>query len=124
MLNKCDLKRKLILPPELHDCNLTEVSALTGQGIEHLKDLIEHVALNTTNTLSNLEIVVNERHCDALIRSITELRSAIDDLRANVSVEVVSQQIRIGLSAIGEIVGKTTTEDLLDQIFNKFCIGK
>jgi len=68
--------------------------------------------------------VINERHTDALKRSISELKSAMNDMQSNASVEVVAQQLRIGLTVIGEIVGKTTTEDLLNHIFSKFCIGK
>jgi tRNA modification GTPase len=39
-------------------------------------------------------------------------------------LDLVSQQLRIGLNAIGEIVGKTTTEDILNKVFSTFCIGK
>ena len=124
VLNKCDLKRKLFLSDELRHTNLVEISALTGAGIEHLKDLIEQVILSTSSPRSGTEVLVNERHADALKRSIDEFQSTLDNLRSNVSVEIVAQQIRIGLSAIGEIVGKTTTADLLDKIFSKFCIGK
>ena len=124
VLNKIDLPRKLILPSTLRNINVLEISAKTGQGIEQLKDRIGHDLLKTSATSSNLEVVVNERHADALRRSIKELKATIHDLKSNATVEVVAQQIRIGLTAIGEIVGKTTTEDLLGKIFSKFCIGK
>ena len=125
VLNKIDLPRKLVFPPKLQTSNIVEISAVTGQGIDHLKDRIEHDVLKTsTSATTELEVVVNERHADALRRSINELKSAQQDMLSKASVEVIAQQIRIGLSVIGEIVGKTTTEDLLDSIFSKFCIGK
>jgi len=45
-------------------------------------------------------------------------------LRANETLELVAMDLRIAVNAIGEIVGKTATEDLLDMIFSQFCIGK
>ena len=124
VLNKVDLPRKLILPSELQSTNPVEISALTGQGIEDLKDRVEHTVLKISATALASEVVINERHADLLRRSIIELKSALNDMQSNTSVEVVAQQLRIGLAVIGEIVGKTTTEDLLDSIFSKFCIGK
>ena len=124
VLNKIDLARKLILKPELVNSEMIEISTVTGYGIEILKDRIEKAALNTSATASELEIAINERHANAVTRSIRELRSALSDLQSNASIEVVAQQLRIGFSIIGEIVGKTTTDDLLDSIFSKFCIGK
>ena len=124
VLNKIDIPRKLILDSELRSLNLLEISAITGQGIEQLKDRIELAAMQTSAIASDLEIAVNERHANALTRSIKELKLAFDELQSNSSVEVIAQQIRIGFTIIGEIVGKTTTEDLLESIFSKFCIGK
>ena len=124
VLNKIDLQRKFILTPELQTAHLVEISAISGLGIEPLKDLIEQIALHTSTSTSDLEIAVNERHANALTRAIEELKKAAQEIQANASAEVLAQQIRIGFSAIGEIVGKTTTEDLLESIFSKFCIGK
>ena len=49
---------------------------------------------------------------------------ALDALRGNASLEFVALDLRQGIAAVGEIVGKTTTEDLLDAVFSQFCIGK
>ena len=124
VLNKIDLKRKLFFNQELVNSEIIEISALTGQGIELLKDRIEQAALQTSTTSSELEVAINERHANAVTRSIHELRSAMREIHSNASIEIVAQQLRIGFSIIGEIVGKTTTEDLLESIFSKFCIGK
>jgi tRNA modification GTPase len=45
-------------------------------------------------------------------------------LRADLALELVAVDLRIAVNAVGEIVGQTTTEDLLDRIFSQFCIGK
>ena len=52
------------------------------------------------------------------------LDTAAGGLRDNQTLEVIALELRIGVNAVGEIVGKTTTEDLLDSIFSQFCIGK
>jgi tRNA modification GTPase len=51
-------------------------------------------------------------------------RQAADALRRCATLELVAMDLRIAANAVGEIVGKTTTEDLLDSIFSTFCIGK
>jgi tRNA modification GTPase len=48
----------------------------------------------------------------------------LDALRADVTLELVALDLHIAVNAVGEIVGKTSTEDLLDSIFSQFCIGK
>ena len=49
---------------------------------------------------------------------------AAEALRADATLELVAMDLRIAVNAVGEVVGKTTTEDLLDSIFSQFCIGK
>jgi tRNA modification GTPase len=49
---------------------------------------------------------------------------ALEALRAGLHLELVALDLRIAVNAVGEIVGKTYTEDLLDAIFSQFCIGK
>ena len=71
-----------------------------------------------------LQVTVNSRHQDALNRAHAAARQATDALAANATLELVAMDLRIAANAVGEIVGKTTTEDLLDSIFSTFCIGK
>ena len=54
----------------------------------------------------------------------TSLTCAIEELQKNSTPELVSQQLHIGLDAVGEVVGMTATEDILAKIFSTFCIGK
>ena len=71
-----------------------------------------------------LQVTINSRHQDALNRTRATARLATDALRADATLELVAMDLRIAANAVGEIVGKTTTEDLLDSIFSAFCIGK
>ena len=67
---------------------------------------------------------LQNRHQDALRRASASVRLALEALRTDASLEFVALDLRQGISAVGEIVGKTTTEDLLDSIFSQFCLGK
>jgi tRNA modification GTPase len=124
VLNKIDLTRRLLLPASFPCVHCVETSAITGAGVELLKDKIELLAWSGTVTRSELDVAINERHADAIRRAIKSLAAAVDEMSGNAPLELVSQQLRIGLDAIGEIVGKTVTEDILHKIFSTFCIGK
>ena len=71
-----------------------------------------------------LEVMINSRHQEALNRAKTSLEAALSQLQSGLTLDLIAVDLRISTNAIGEIVGKTTTEDLLDSIFSTFCIGK
>jgi len=121
--NKMDLPRRLVFAGELA-ARVIEVCCLTGQGIEGLKDAVKDLAWSGEIKAEALETMINSRHQDALKRGREATQQAIEALRTDHSLELVALDLRAGANAIGEIVGKTTTEDLLDSIFSQFCIGK
>ncbi len=57
-------------------------------------------------------------------RARAAVQRTMDALRGGATLELAALDLRIGVNAVGEIVGKTATEDLLDSIFSQFCIGK
>jgi len=126
VLNKTDLPKKLVLPAATDDLKLKtcNVCSLSGQGIEVLKDAIKSLVWAGEIKAEMLQVAINSRHQDALNRARFTARQATDALRADVTLELVAMDLRIAANAVGEIVGKTTTEDLLDSIFSAFCIGK
>ena len=126
VLNKTDLPIKLVLPVETINLQPATCSAcsLSGQGIEALKDAIKNLVWAGEIKSEMLQVMINSRHQDALNRARTTARQATDALRADATLELVAMDLRIAANAVGEIVGKTTTEDLLDSIFSAFCIGK
>ena len=71
-----------------------------------------------------LQVMINSRHQEALGRARSATLQTVQALRADESFELVALDLRIAVNAVGEIVGKTTTEDLLDSIFSQFCLGK
>jgi tRNA modification GTPase len=121
--NKIDLSSRLEFPPDLA-APLLDVCCLTGQGIEALKDAIKELAWSGEIKAEMLEVMINSRHQDALNRARDATLRTRDALTSNLTLELAAMDLRIAVNAIGEIVGKTTTEDLLDMIFSQFCIGK
>jgi tRNA modification GTPase len=71
-----------------------------------------------------LQVMINSRHEDALRRGREAAARALAALRAHLGLELAALDLRLAAQAVGEIVGKTTTEDLLDSIFSQFCLGK
>ena len=121
--NKTDLPEKINLPQNLA-VPVVSVCCVNGQGIEKLKDTIKELVWTGEITAEMLQVTINSRHQDALNRARAMTRQATDALRAGTTLELVAMDLRIAANAVGEIVGKTTTEDLLDSIFSTFCIGK
>jgi tRNA modification GTPase len=124
VLNKIDLPTKLIPPSTLDARPSVAVSCLTGHGIELLKDEIRNLVWSGAINSEMLEVMINSRHQNALNRARDATERTLHALRRDETLDLVALDLRIAVNAIGEIVGKTTTEDLLDMIFSQFCIGK
>jgi tRNA modification GTPase len=101
-----------------------DVSCLTGEGIEELKDRIRDAVWSGRIKTDMAEAMINSRHQDALSRASQALEQSASALERDLPLEMAAMDLRIAADSIGEIVGKTTTEDLLDRIFSQFCIGK
>jgi tRNA modification GTPase len=121
--NKIDLPVRLVLPPELQ-AGAIDVCSLTGHGLEALKDAIQQTVWGGGIQMEMLPVMINARHQDALQRARQAAQHTLKSLQAELSLELAAADLRIAVNAVGEIVGKTTTEDLLDSIFNQFCLGK
>lgn len=103
---------------------MVDVCCLTGQGIESLKNAIKDLVWSGEIKAEMLQVMINSRHQDALNRARAATLRTLEALQANATLELVAVDLRIAVNAVGEIVGKTATEDLLDSIFSQFCIGK
>jgi tRNA modification GTPase len=123
VLNKSDLPARLELPSDAAAASV-KISCTTGDGIEALKDAIKQRVWSGEITAEMLEVMISARHRDALRRAREAAFRTATALRENLTLELVALDLRIAVNAVGEVVGKTTTEDLLDSIFSQFCIGK
>ena len=103
---------------------IVQTSVLHGDGIEALKTAIIKKILKGKETVGEGLIVTNLRHYEALRRARVALEQARDGLSQALPPDLIAVDFRTSLDCLGEIVGVTTTEDILDRIFSQFCIGK
>ena len=99
------------------------VSAKSKEGLEALlQKLSELTAWSTTS--ASQTIVTNARHADALRRTLEALQRSLDAVALSIPGDLLAQDLRVALDSLGEITGTISTDDLLANIFSKFCIGK
>lgn len=123
VVNKADLPVRLELPADVAN-SCIRISCTTGIGIESLKDQLKAMVWSGDVDADMAQVMINSRHQNALLRAQKAVESTISGLRDNMSLELTAMDLRIAVNAVGEIVGKTATDDLLESIFSQFCIGK
>jgi tRNA modification GTPase len=102
---------------------VVEVSALNGTGIRELEDAIVAAAGGAPGPEYSLA-VTNERHRDALNKSIASLDAALESQGSGATNEFIAFDVRECVSGLSEITGEILTEDVLNTIFSRFCVGK
>jgi tRNA modification GTPase len=101
------------------------LSAKTESGFSALQEaLVEEVRNAAIAAEGGSTTITNERHRLALISAHDAIHRAGEAHRAGQPTEIVSLELRHALTSLDEIVGVTSTEDILGRIFSKFCIGK
>ncbi len=127
VFNKIDLPAAVDPKGHLHlfkDFRTVRISALTGEGIEELKRAIEETALKGEMELSVSSIAPNLRQAQALKNAKASFEAAKDALLQDAPFEIVAFELKAGLDALGQVVGETTPDEVLERIFDQFCIGK
>ncbi|KAF0151109.1 MAG: tRNA modification gtpase trme [Ignavibacteria bacterium] len=100
------------------------ISAKTGEGIEKLFAKLKEVALGSSSYTEKTAIVTNIRHFEALKKANESIESAMNSIKEGLTGEFISVDLRNAVSSLGEIIGIITADDILNNIFSKFCIGK
>jgi tRNA modification GTPase len=127
VLNKIDLPCRIgkeRLERLSSEFPVLRVSALTGEGIEALRDaIVESVVLGDAEDLAS-RAATGMRHARALEEAARSFERAEKGIMAKAPTEIIASDVRSGLDALGEITGETAVEEVLDRIFSRFCIGK
>lgn len=118
VINKIDLLHEEIKIPGI------KISAKTGHGIGELIETMKSSALGLGSYTEKSAIVSNIRHYECLGTAKKSLDDASISVEQNLSAEFIAIDIRKAIDSLGEIIGEVTSEDLLNNIFSKFCIGK
>lgn len=101
-----------------------KISAQQGANVEELKRIMKQRALESKEYDSSRLLVTSSRHRDALQKARVHTGKALEGLRSGMTGDFLSIDLRAALRELGTITGEITTEDLLDSIFSRFCIGK
>jgi tRNA modification GTPase len=122
--NKTDKAQPEILFQLKKDENTLFISALNGENLDDLKDRLLSAVKSGELKPGEDTIVTNIRHYDNLMKTRDALHDVLNGIDNGVTGDFLAMDIRQALHYLGEITGEITTEDLLDNIFSKFCIGK
>ena len=118
VVNKSDLNQSLNI-----NYPFILISAKNRTGIEDLKDYLLKF-INISSISDNYNIITNIRHYEELQHTLNEIEHVINGINNDLSSDLLSSNIRKSLMHLGLITGDVTTNDLLENIFSKFCIGK
>ena len=126
ILNKMDLEQKVdVNEKEISKFqNIIKISALKKEGIEDLYEKIGNMFnLNQINVDSDI-VITNQRHKCQIEKAIKNLNLALESLEKNMPIDIVAISLKDVLSDLGEITGEEASEEIINEIFSRFCLGK
>ena len=107
-----------------HFDRVIKFSVHTKLGAEELTDEIKHLFDVGDISKSGGAVITNVRHIDALNKAQKSVKSALNDVRRGIPADMTFIDLQNALSSLGEIVGLTVSEEIVDRIFHNFCLGK
>lgn len=128
VFNKIDLNiakiNKQIVKDRLGNTEIIEISAKENIGIDKIYEQItKKFELNEIN-LSNETIVTNIRHKDIIKKALESTKKAIDVMQNNLPIDVIGIYIKEIMEDLGKITGESVSDEIINEIFSKFCLGK
>lgn len=126
VLNKCDLEAKLNENSEYINefDNIVKISALKNEGIEILYEKISELFNLNVISLDNEVIITNERHKKLIKNAINNLIEAKKTLIKGMPIDFVEISLKDTLVNLGSITGEEASEEIINEIFSRFCLGK
>ena len=118
-MNKSDLPTVVTLP---EDVEFLTVSAKTGEGLDGLEAAIRSRFAQSLPRQG--EMLTNARQAEAIGRAAESLSGAAEALAMGLTADAVLSDVEAALAALGEVTGRSVTEDVTRRIFERFCVGK
>jgi len=127
IINKTDIRSHIDMSEvekyiDRHD--MLEMSLLRGQGLDKLEEKIEKIVYAGIGCGREDTMVSSIRHKNALAKAAGSVEAVLNALSANLPTDCMAIDLKAAVDSLGEITGETLDEDLVDQIFSRFCIGK
>ncbi len=124
LLNKSDLG-SFPVPAEFADfSNILPISAKTGAGLDALTVLIERLFTDESIRLGEDAVIASARQYAALSRAREALSRAQEAFRMGLYADIASSELEVALSAFAELDGRTVSDEIISEIFRRFCVGK
>jgi tRNA modification GTPase len=127
VINKIDLIKdglEVNIPATWNKMPISRISALYGDGLSTLKNMIAQYTTGDSHLEVKDTVIPNMRHKNALLKSLEHSIAAKEEIRKGTTFELIALDIQEAMDRLGEIVGITAKEDVVDHIFSRFCIGK
>lgn len=124
IINKVDLETRLNKEYLSKDYKIVEISTKTKAGINDLKETIKETFNLEKIITDDINYSFNSRSIGLLEKSKDKIVAAINAINDNYPVDIVELEIKSAWEILGEIIGETYTEELLDNLFSRFCLGK
>ena len=122
--NKSDLSKNCDMSFYDELGKIVYVSAKNGDGFDELINVIESTLIDTELDVSNDDIVTQARHFEQLTRASESLKEAMDGLLCGMTFDVISIDVQNAVESLGAISGQSASDEVIDRIFERFCIGK
>jgi tRNA modification GTPase len=124
LINKTDLPQKLEREQlEAAFLHVLPISAKYNQGLDAVDSTLRRLC-EAGDTLYDGSVLTNERQADAIRRTMDAVRNALTGLREGVTPDAVLAELERALASVGELTGRRVREEIIDEIFSKFCVGK
>ena len=123
-INKIDIKNRAFSLLDIGIDHSVEISCKLSLGIDKLKKELVDLSLPNHDPNSSSIVITNIRHKEALNSSLKSLQNAKETISKGLGGDFTAIDLRDALNFLGEIIGLTTPDDILNHIFGKFCIGK
>ena len=127
LLNKSDLENNILKEEKIiTDLNkkTIEISALEKTGIEELyNSMVELFRINEINP-ENTSIITNVRHKEAICSAENSIKKVEKTIKENIPIDITAIYFKEAIEELNKITGESVTEDIINEIFSKFCLGK
>lgn len=127
VINKTDLPKRLdeeVVKNELDNASFIYTSIVNDVGIISLEEKISELFFSAEIQSDDLTYISNSRHIDLLKKSLNSTSDVIEGISHNIPIDILEIDIKLIYDLLGQIIGETTDEDLVNKIFSDFCVGK
>ena len=127
LLNKTDLKQNILKGNKKileTNCDILEISVLNNDGLEALYEkMVEKFKIEDI-TIENTSFITNSRHKEAIVNAKNNILKVKDTIEKGMPIDITAIYFKNSIEELNKITGENVTEDIINEIFSKFCLGK